>query len=852
MKITKLSSKPAWFKPDVARRESFTDIFPNFDLVNKTFIWNGQDRKESTKDVSHVGWNITDGHGEAMGLTPKPGTENIYFVYDGAFNNIATSHGFPNNVGAHWNLGVDDTTASNIAALYLSVFVPSYGWNIIDGEFTRSADMNNFARVTFHLGRLIKEQYPNLKIGWWAHGNYTAHPYWQWFTNQQWRDHFNVTTSVEIDPEIPAWAFRSWDISECDAYGMQMAYPNEQIYSNSQSQEGSKKFNTGIKYISTWWEQQETQTGKHINYYRDVPGAGVKRFKSRPPKTASYSNAFGMYCATVGNGAEFWEAPYNLTNLKQFFLTEDQGSLSENVGGRPTYYKEEINLQTNWFALGMYYASKGNPIISANTQWLFPDYNFKGQLVTGNNKYPSFGRKGVIAPNGLPLVRMKYNLDKTKALVYVYYPGNPSATTQETINVVDTDVNVNLKVTGSWAELYLLEKDGSGEECNVDIQWDVTASPVCVGNFSNKLIEVVGNCNYMVEFSTDNVTWYNADQSTKGQTNNARVMSFSPTGNPAIIYYRVANLGLTGYGYTTTLSGCGEVVVNCSTTEANPHACSISNGTHHGYYDYQTNQAVGTFASQQGEYKLGNGAWKPTTFLGTGYNGLRYVGYKEPYQNAVIWTRTKSGCEEFYDGHCGTPRPVEVISYNHDYKVNLNTSPSHTGSVIDFAGFMTSNMLNNVWMNVDIYAFELYNAPSGVEWRINGGGWQSTTTSGSVTSFNNLGGAAANIPKDFVLELKQGGNQDKFIVRQWTNKGHFTNTTTVTRLRDGVVFVCSFVGDPNLASYIKFSNNTVVNCVNGRGLSFKLNSLSGDQIVTLGFQGTNTDWINIKLLNKDN
>lgn len=421
-----------------------------------------------------------------------------------------------------------------------------------------------------------------------------------------------------------------------------------------------------------------------------------------------------------------------------------------------------------------------------------------------------------------------------------------------------TGINYRLKDCPTITEWGCIQKICAEDidPCTLSLSWDTPRfTTICNNNNSTieKTVAVSGANGLVVEFSLDNVTWSDAN------LGNDRFVFTTPLNTDCTeIYYRLKDCPtITEWGCIS--QNCITTVVDCSTTEANPHECNITDGTHHGYYDFQTNSVLGIFASEQGEVKIYGSSWLPTTYLGMGENGLRFVGYKEPYQGAaVVVTRTKSGCTEFQDGQCNNPRTIEVVSINHNQqKYNLNTTQSHLGSTIDFDGFWTSYHLHSGSVNTDVYSFTLKNTNmSNLQWRINNSSWNSTSVNSNVTSLDNLGSAATNIPKDFILELRtsDGVNSDKFIVRSWTNLGHFTVTTTMTRLRDNQVFVSTYIGEHFLPSYIRFSNSTVVNSISQMNTSFKLPTglLTSDQSITFGFQETGIDWIDITLLTKDN
>lgn len=848
--VTKLSVKPSWFNHNMTRICSFTEIFPDFEVPNnKIMVWNNRDVRGTTKNPSYKGWNYVDSGAEDMGLPRKPGSKTVDYIYDQAFDQVANANGHSGGpvgaaVAAHWDTASNDQTASDIADKYMHLFGSAKDMTIINGEFERqSSNKTNFRRVIGAIGSKLGTMYPNKIFGYWTHGYYTTQPFFLFKTDQQWRDDYNGATGTD-----GIWS--GWQISQMFGYAADKKDAAEDFWTHLQTGEAGRTVDTGNPkryFITTFWDQQEIVENGATFLHRDVPGKGVVVNKERAGHSACHLFNAALLHTTVLNGIDMWGEPFNIGKDKSTYdNTSDFNDF--NHGPNLTIYPNRNYIQQNWFHLGMYFSSlpEAKSIIELSDEWLLPDYKFGSTTVSGNNKYPSFARH-----NRYPIVRLKYNADKSKALIYAVnqLAVDPLGTT--TINVFDnaTGLSVDVTVKGTWADLFLVEDiGGGGGGTNVNPVWSGALVHQCNGNFSQVLLEVSGNDGHTVEYTTDGGnTWTPANQSTQGQINNALLVDLPASGQCEPVAFRIPTANNVGdTGCTTTLTNCGSPsVVPCGETEANPHL--NANGTHHGYYDIGTNTIVGTFASGQGEFNV-YGTWKPTIYLGMGTDGLRYVGYKEPYNGTSnhVYTRTKAGCTEFQDA-----RTTEINTLASDYKVNLDLSPGHSGNTIDFPSFNCADFFGNSSGAQFIYAFTIYKAIPGLQWRINNGSWQNSAVVGNTTQLQNIG--ASSLPaKDVILTLRVGSDEEKFILRRWTNGGHFTTTTTLTRLRDGVTFVGVFIGDVNLPSYLKFQNTNVVNSASGNGLGFRLNSLNSDQVVKFGFQETGLDWLDIKLLNKNN
>lgn len=468
--VTKLSNIPEWFKPSMQRRHQVPSMFPDFDIPsNKIAIWNSIDLLESNnKNMSYKGWNVVTNRGENLGHPRKPGSKSVHFLYDPLFRNIASSLGY-SSPAQHWNNGVDDPTAREIASHYLSIFSSYWDYLYVNGEFWGNPgipnyDINNIARVIRQLGEIVHEAHPTLKIGWWNMGYYSASNFAN-RSDEQWvADYINPQPTNSY---IPWWAFASWDISECDGYAGNMKNPNEKFYSQCQVHEASRNFvgeGQGKKYITTWWEKQEVlPDGGQVPpiYYRDIPpNRGVRDFIGRPAKTSCNSFNTGLLHFTCLNGIQLWGEPYNSTLDKRYYLYGD-GEIVSHPDYPVTFYDEVATRNLNWFSLGMWMSSipQAKEIIELSDEWILPNFSFNGHSITGNQRFPVYGQPGKVLPNGIPIVRLKYNANFTKALIVAFYPLNPDPTSNVTINVVDPDrgLNVNVTVKGAWADLYHIE-----------------------------------------------------------------------------------------------------------------------------------------------------------------------------------------------------------------------------------------------------------------------------------------------------------------------------------------------------------------------------------------------------------
>lgn len=930
------------------RLYSFTEMFPDFDVPsNKLFMWNASDQLEATKSVSYKGFSVVDNGGSSLGLSPKSGSKTVAYIYDATFNNIAAGLGYA-NAGEHFQMATDDTVAASIAQNYVGAFNPSFDYNIVNGEFWHTVtDFLKFSRTVQALGTAVHTAYPSLKIGWWNHGRYSPNMFTS--TSAELREHYN--TPSERDKFFYGFAFRTWDVNQTDGYAMGFGRVNDQLYDIFQSHEVGRKFNDGNKYITTWWEKQEKAPGDIIEIERWIPELAsaddVKAFSERPSRTACNAFNGGLLHATCLNGMDLWEAPFHTTSDKRYYLVDD-GDRKAHPTNNQTYYKEVANSNLDWLVLGMYFASQpeAKSIIELSDEWVLPNFEFDGNSISGDNRYPSYSRPGQVNASGHPIVRVKYNTDKTKALIVAVYPSNPDPTNNVDIRVTDpnTDLDETVTVTGGWAGMWLVDGlEGvftggtgtpdwiapSGTQCNgtsteiqlavsyndgntVEFSTDnVNWSPATEskGGFTNNALTVLlpstGNCEsvwykipglsigstwgcyltrvdcigggggtdpdwitpygstcngtsteiqlavrnnqgHTVEFSIDNTNWSQATQNVGGFTNNGLTVLLPSTGNCEGVYYRIPGLSVgSTWGCFTTRNDCGGVVP-CGTSEANPHdVANSSDGSHHGYYDNQTNQLKGTFFSGNGEYNA-YGVWKPAIYLGNGENGKRFVGYKEAFVNATnVHTRTQSGCTEFADA-----RTTEVVTNRYDNKLALDLSPTGTGTLIDFDGIRFSHTLTQANNGYSVfYAITLLNTEiPGLTWRINGSAWNNATVQDGNTellSTDVIGG----IPQDFILDMSTDGGStfEVFVVRTMTLGGHFSTVQTVTRKRDGAAWVSTFMGDPLVPSFVRIGGVTY-NSLPGAGSSHKVPSIaSGVHDAVFGFAGVSYDWATIRV-----
>jgi hypothetical protein len=297
----------------------------------------------------------------------------------------------------------------------------------------------------------------------------------------------------------------------------------------------------------------------------------------------------------------------------------------------------------------------------------------------------------------------------------------------------------------------------------------------------------------------------------------------------------------------------------------NPH--STAGGSHHGYYNNQTKEAIGTFYGNAGEVLI-EGEWKPTVLLGSDVLGNSLRGYKQKTtaQNKIA-LRSKEGCPIYEDSR------VLEINGTVDSKLNLNLESiiqnikEYSASPSNFR-FIHACNIKDLQSSVHNYVFGLANPDLNISFRLNLNGsdigtsfFNSKEVRGTIASERNSGGGMSFkdlvTNKDFILEIKDNktGHVYCYVVRGYSAGGHFASIYTITCVVSGSVYVSSFMGDNRIKSYLTLENGKTYesNSIEGAGQSFYIQEGLSHETTKAWFGFENEkNWIEVKLLNENN
>ena len=266
------------------------------------------------------------------------------------------------------------------------------------------------------------------------------------------------------------------------------------------------------------------------------------------------------------------------------------------------------------------------------------------------------------------------------------------------------------------------------------------------------------------------------------------------TGENVVFEANIKECTLTQTPYqdtTSTLVPCQEF------SNHGPH-------TPHLYANTYSNELVGTvFSEDQPEYSPDYINWYKMDKVGKDDASDRYLwAYRHPFtSDALVYLRSREGCQAYADVRLTRP-----YSYQGEEDTPLPAlAPIDSFANVD-SPFFVSTTLTTWQSTYDIFVVYLKPGLTNLGYRINGGGWRYNVEDISIwEEFNQryvdvtrINGFTA--PKDFVIDFTQDAGQtiDRYVVTRNNAGGHFSVTSTFTRVADGSVTVHTFQGDINV------------------------------------------------------
>ncbi len=231
-----------------------------------------------------------------------------------------------------------------------------------------------------------------------------------------------------------------------------------------------------------------------------------------------------------------------------------------------------------------------------------------------------------------------------------------------------------------------------------------------------------------------------------------------------------------------------------------------NHGSHtpHLYANTYSNELVGTvFANSQPEYSTDFVNWYKLDKMGIDDASDRFFwAYRHPFtRDALVYLRTREGCVAY--GDVRLTRPYSYLGEEDTVLPAL--APVDSFMNINSPFFVSTTM--GEWQSVyDVYTIYLKPGLVNLGYRINGEGWRYNVE--NVAIWEEYNQRYVNVtrinffsaPKDFILDFTQDAGQtiDRYVVTRNSAGGHFSVTTTFTRVEDSTVTVNTFQGDINV------------------------------------------------------
>ncbi|MGR3810394.1 3-coathanger stack domain-containing protein [Jiulongibacter sp. NS-SX5] len=243
----------------------------------------------------------------------------------------------------------------------------------------------------------------------------------------------------------------------------------------------------------------------------------------------------------------------------------------------------------------------------------------------------------------------------------------------------------------------------------------------------------------------------------------------------------------------------------------------------HLYANKKQNELIGTvFAKTQPFYSSDRETWKPMVKIGKDEEGDRYWwAYREPYEDWVFMKlRSAKECPYYSDTRATYP-----FSYIGEEDSSPHTLHDTTFTSFDInSPFHISTDIADHRPNYDVYTMYLRPGLHQLMYRINEKSWRGNTEEHEIyeeyndryVSVTKINGFTA--PKDFYIDftLDGGDTFDRYYVTRNSAGGHFSVTSTFTRVEDSTVRVHTYQGDINVSMKLgeTVSNEIFGNCFN--------------------------------------
>jgi hypothetical protein len=312
------------------------------------------------------------------------------------------------------------------------------------------------------------------------------------------------------------------------------------------------KYGNNIPLYSLMWTENEgvdNFPGLAVDRKRQ-DGTFIDLIGAKHNANAEYMYNVAIVSLTVGDGIIGWEGVmpsiYTEDPAREPFGTDaKKPNLIQVQVGTDTWVMDTARVWKScrlFWDLALYHVSLYKDIIEDTTNdWQTPDFEYNGNVRTGNFKQIPYNKL-----YKEPVVQLKYNNNKSEALILVHNPWASNLDTKQ-VRVFDitTGLDETVMVKGTKCELYKViltttstpipippptvptpppTPNETYNKCNNVISWN-NPTKICKGNITTIGVSVSGNDNQNVEFSING-----------GE-------------------YQASNIGINGYTYNTPSTG---------------------------------------------------------------------------------------------------------------------------------------------------------------------------------------------------------------------------------------------------------------------------------------------------------
>jgi hypothetical protein len=324
------------------------------------------------------------------------------------------------------------------------------------------------------------------------------------------------------------------------------------------------KYGNNIPLYSLMWTENEGVDG--------FPGLAVDRKRedgtfinlkgAKHNANAEYMYNVAVVSLTVGDGILGWEGVmpsiYSENPNKEdrgsdsIFATPSNPDLIQTQVGTDTWVIDNARVWKScrlFWDLALYHVSLYKDIIEDTTNdWQTPDFEYNGNIRTGNFKLVPYNKL-----YKEPVVQLKYNNNKSEALILVHNPWASNLDTKQ-VRVFDTTTSLNetVMIKGTKCELYkvILTSSITNPISTTPIS---TIIPTPIIPTQTTPISTHNKCNNVINWNnptkTCNGDITKIDVSVSGNDN--QNVEFSINGGE----YQASNMGINGYTYNTPSTG---------------------------------------------------------------------------------------------------------------------------------------------------------------------------------------------------------------------------------------------------------------------------------------------------------